>query len=176
MSDSSPRGSWPTGLVSTRSLRQVPLRRRGTIPGLGILPPGEERAPDTADYHGGWLTVDKAVKGKSVCSPIGGTKTGKPKRLPVGDWVERNVPRNLRLRGGPLFTNPRTGRPYPWARSGLAPCAMPVSRACGCTRERSTRSQLTRSAAACLSACCSASLGTRRFSRPVAMRSSPSPR
>jgi integrase len=73
--------------------------------------PGEARALDAPDYHDGWITVDEAVKGKSASSPIGGTKTGKPKRLPVGEelaeWIERNVPR-ARLRGAPLFVNPRT--------------------------------------------------------------------
>ena len=63
-----------------------------------------------------------------VSSPVGGTKTGKAKRLPVGevltDWIDRNVPRDQRLRGAPLFPNPRTGGRYAhkvlgeiWARA-----------------------------------------------------------
>jgi len=74
------------------------------------------RALEAADYHDGWLTVDKAVKGKLVSSPVRCTKTGKPKRLPVGeelaDWIEQHVPRERRLRSAPLFANPRTGGRY----------------------------------------------------------------
>ena len=47
------------------------------------------------------------MKGKSVSSPIRGTKTGKPKRLPVSDpirdWVEQHVDPASRLTGAPLF-------------------------------------------------------------------------
>ena len=43
-------------------------------------------------------------------------KTGKSKRLPVGDevaaWIESQVDAQDRLRAAPLFPNPRTGRPY----------------------------------------------------------------
>jgi len=56
------------------------------------------------------------MKGKSASSPIRGTKTGKPKRLPAGevvaDWIEQHTPRAQRLRGAPLFANPRTGGRY----------------------------------------------------------------
>jgi hypothetical protein len=51
-----------------------------------------------ADYHDGWITVDKAMKGKTVSAPVRGTKTGRSKRLPVGedlqDWIERYVDRS----------------------------------------------------------------------------------
>ncbi len=99
-------------------LALIPDEDRGVFLALAHLGlrPGEARALDAADYHDGWITVDKAVKGKSVSSPIRGTKTGKPKRLPVGemvaDWIEQHVPRERRLRGAPLFANPRTGGRY----------------------------------------------------------------
>lgn len=101
-----------------RVLALVPEEDRGIFLALAHLGlrPGEARALDAADYHDGWVTIDKAVKGKSVCSPIRGTKTGKPKRLPAGevvaDWIEQHVPREQRLRGAPLFANPRTGGRY----------------------------------------------------------------
>ncbi len=82
---------------------------------LGIRP-GEARALQAADYHNDWITVDKAVKGKSVTSPVRGTKTGKPKRLPLPEdlieWIEVHVPKAGRLTREPLFANPRTGRSY----------------------------------------------------------------
>ncbi len=70
------------------------------------------------DYHDGWITVDKAMKGKTVSAPERGTKTGRPKRLPVSeelrDWIERHVDQSGRLRRrSPLFPNPRTGQPWP---------------------------------------------------------------
>src|SRR4030095_10332740 len=69
----------------------------------------------------GWLHVSKAFKGKSVSSPIRGTKTGKPKRLPVSDglhpWIENYVAPADRLQQRPLFPNPRTGKP--WAHKAL---------------------------------------------------------
>ena len=65
------------------------------------------------DYHDGWLTIDKAVKGKGVTSPIRGTKTRRSKRLPVSEdiaeWIKKHVDGSGRLRRDPLFPNPRTG-------------------------------------------------------------------
>ena len=53
--------------------------------------PGEARALQVADYRDGWLHVNKATKSKSDSAEIRGTKTGKPKRLPVSeelvDWI-----------------------------------------------------------------------------------------
>ena len=61
------------------------------------------------------------MKGKSVSSPVRGTKTGKAKRLPVSEelreWIERRLDPADRLRQAPLFPNPRTGRP--WAHKAL---------------------------------------------------------
>ena len=56
------------------------------------LRPGEARALTLADYRDGWLFVDKAAKSKASGAEIHGTKTGKPKRLPVSEelaaWIE----------------------------------------------------------------------------------------
>jgi len=66
-----------------------------------------------ADYHDGWLTVDKAFKGKTLAAPVRGTKTRRSKRLPVSeelrDWIERHVEPSAQLSG---------------ARAGLPPISL----------------------------------------------------
>jgi integrase len=103
-------------------LDAIPEAGRGIFVALALLGlrPGEARALDAADNSNGWLTVDKAVKGSALAAPIRGTKTGRGKTLPVpatlADWIARYVPREDRLRGAPLFVNPRTGRRWShWA-------------------------------------------------------------
>jgi len=90
---------------------------------MGIRP-GEARALLVSDYRDGWLDVDKAVKGNRIDAPVRGTKSGKPKRLPVpdllADWIRKHVPRDGRLRGAPLFANPNTGGP--WTPTSLRRC------------------------------------------------------
>jgi integrase len=100
-------------------LQAIPEDRRGgflAAARLGLRP-GEIRALDVSDYHEGWVTISKAVKGPSAHAPVRGTKTRKVRRLPVGedlrDWIERrlaSVTAQDRIRGpSPLFLNP-TGR------------------------------------------------------------------
>ena len=102
-----------------RVLAAIPEIDRGIFLALSHLGlrPGEARALTVADYHDEWITVDKAIKGKSVSAEVRGTKTGKPKRLPVSeelrDWIEKHVDASGRLRAAPLFPNPRTGRIWP---------------------------------------------------------------
>ena len=103
-------------------LEAIPERERGIFLALALLGlrPGEARALDIADYANGWLIVDKAVKGSGSQAPIRGTKTGKGKRLPVGEvleaWITRWVAPATRLTGAPLFVNPRTGQRWThWA-------------------------------------------------------------
>lgn len=97
----------------------IPDEDRGIFLALAHLGlrPGEARALTVADYRDGWLFVDKAAKSKSVGAEIRGTKTGKPKRLPVSqelaDWIERHVDPAGRFSRKPLFPNPRTGRIWP---------------------------------------------------------------
>ncbi len=106
-----------------RVIAAIPLEQRGIFLAMARLGlrPGEARALLVADIHDGWLTVDKAAKGKSVSAPIRGTKSGKPKRLPLdpdlATWIKRHVDRSGRLRQSPLFPNPRTGKP--WAHKAL---------------------------------------------------------
>ena len=101
----------------------IPENERGIFLALAHLGlrPGEARALVVSDYQDGWLHVSKAFKGKSVSSPVRGTKTGKPKRLPVSDglrvWIEAHVDPADRLQQRPLFPNPRTGGP--WAHKAL---------------------------------------------------------
>jgi len=136
-------------------LERIPEADRGIFLALAHLGlrPSEARALTVGDYHSnGWITVDKAVKGKLVSSPVRGTKTGKPKRLPVSeemrDWITRHVDPAGRLRQAPLFPNPRTGRIWPQkALYEGAQSPGPASLASRSTRARSTRSRPTRSVA-----------------------------
>ena len=101
----------------------IPEVERGIFLALAHLGlrPGEARALVVSDYQDGWLHVSKAFKGKSVSSPIRGTKTGKTKRLPASEgvkaWIAAHVEPADRLQQRPLFPNPRTGRP--WAHKPL---------------------------------------------------------
>jgi len=111
-------------------LEAIPENERGIFLALAHLGlrPGEARALEVADFRDGWLTVDKAVKGSAASAPIRGTKTRKGKRLPVGevvaDWIERHIDPKSRLRGDPLFVNPRTGRRWShWALRDRWICA-----------------------------------------------------
>ena len=123
-----------------RVLQAIPDEDRGIFLALAHLGlrPGEARALCVGDYHDGWITVDKAVKGKTVSAPIRGTKTGRSKRLPVSealqDWIERHREPAARLRREPLFPNPRTGRIWPhkalqrvWDRAVQAARLPPIS-------------------------------------------------
>ncbi len=123
-----------------RVLRAIPDEERGIFLALAHLGlrPGEARALCVRDYHDGWITVDKAVKGKTVSAPIRGTKTGRSKRLPVSqelqNWIERHVEPAARLQRRPLFPNPRTGGVWPhkalqrvWKRAVDAAELPPIS-------------------------------------------------
>ncbi len=100
-------------------LAAIPEEDRGIFLSLAHLGlrPGEARALIVSDYQDGWLHVSKAFKGKSISSPIRGTKTGKPKRLPISEelreWIEARAKPEDRLQQRPLFQNPRTGQPWP---------------------------------------------------------------
>jgi len=77
----------------------------------------EARALTLADYRDRWLFVDKAAKSKASGAEIRGTKTGRPKRLPVSEelaaWIEERIDPARRFSATPLFPNPRTGRMWP---------------------------------------------------------------
>ena len=102
-----------------RILAHIPEIERGIFLALAHLGlrPGEARALQVADYRDGWLHVDKAAKSKSASAEIRGTKTGKPKRLPVSeelaDWIARHVDPTGRFTAALLFPNPRTGQMWP---------------------------------------------------------------
>jgi len=102
-----------------RVLEAIPDGERGIFLALAHLGlrPSEARALLVADYRDGWLHVNKAAKSKSATAEIRGTKTGKPKRLPVSEelaeWIGRYVDPAGRLAAAPLFPNPRTGRMWP---------------------------------------------------------------
>jgi len=100
-------------------LAHMPEAERGIFLALAHLRlrPGEARALQVADYRDGWLHVNEAAKSKSESAETRGTKTGKPKRLPVSeelvDWIELQVDPADRFSAAPLFPNPRTGRMWP---------------------------------------------------------------
>lgn len=100
-------------------MARIPDADRGILLALAHmgLRSGEAGALTVADYRDGWLFVDKAAKSKSVGAEIRGTKTGKPKRLPVSqelaEWIERLIDPAGRFSRKPLFPNPRTGRMRP---------------------------------------------------------------
>ncbi len=102
--------------TQSRVLAAVPEDRRGAFLAaarLGLRP-GEIRALNADDYHDGWLTISKAVKGPNSTAPTRGTKTRKVRRVPVDDdlrgWIERrltDVRPEERLQGPvPLLPNP----------------------------------------------------------------------
>ena len=104
-------------------LDAIPERDRGVflaMARMGIRP-GEAVAITPADLADGWITIHRARKGKRLTDPVRSTKSGRPKRLPVPDdvleWIAANVEPAARLRGEPLFKNPRTGKP--WAATSL---------------------------------------------------------
>jgi len=95
-------------------LRQIPEPERGiflALCDLGLRP-GEARALEVGDAGDGWLTVSRACKGHGADAPIGPTKSGKTKRLPLSqelaEWIARHVDPSGRLTRAPLFVNPRT--------------------------------------------------------------------
>lgn len=107
-------------------LAAIPEGERGAylVAAYMGLRPGEIRALAPSDLErdedGAWLNVARACKGPGVDSPIGPTKTGKSRRLPVPEpvraWLEAYVQPAERLRGNILFRNPRTGRRWShWA-------------------------------------------------------------
>jgi len=106
-----------------RVLDAIPEDDRGIFIALAYLGlrPGEARAVTVADYHDGWITIDKAAKTKNATAPIGPTKSGKGKRLPVPEplveWIEKHVDPAGRLRSALLFPNPRTGSM--WAHKAM---------------------------------------------------------
>ena len=131
-----PEFSWPKGpeyqprILSAEAqgelLHAIPEDARGIFLAMALMGirPGEARALLVSDFSDGWLSVDKAVKGNRIDSPVRGTKSGKPKRLPTPDllidWIEHFVAKDARLRREALFVNPNTGGP--WTPTSLRRC------------------------------------------------------
>ena len=131
-----PEFPWPKGpeyqprVLSAEAqgelLHAIPEDARGIFLAMALMGirPGEARAAQIGDYRDGWLDIDKAIKGNRIDAPVRGTKSGKPKRLPVPDllaeWLEEFVPADPELREEPLFVNPNTGRA--WAPTSMRRC------------------------------------------------------
>ncbi len=68
-----------------------------------------------------WITVDVSRADRTLGSGEKPTKNDEPKTLPLPeellDWIEEWVPKETRLRGEVLFTNPRTSGP--WSEAAL---------------------------------------------------------
>ena len=104
-------------------LSLIAANQRGIFLALAHLGlrPNEARALTVADYHDGWISVDKAFKARPSRHPSGAPRAASRKRLPVSaelrTWIEEHVDPTDRLRGAFLFQNPRTGGP--WAHKAL---------------------------------------------------------
>ena len=99
-----------------RVLMAIPPERRGPFLAMAYLGirPGEVRALRVSDLEGDWIAVRSAAKGSAASAPVKGTKTGKPKRLPIppelAEWIADHVDPRGRLTSALLFPNPKTGR------------------------------------------------------------------
>lgn len=124
-------------------LGAIPEAARGiflAMAGMGLRV-GEARALEVSAYRDGQLMVDAAPTDNRTEAPSKGTKTRVVRRLPVpgpvAAWIEAHVPADVRLRGGPLFCNPRgktaSKRWSPsalnrtWDRACLAACGARVA-------------------------------------------------
>jgi len=107
----------PIGPDTQRAiLNAIPEEARGAYLAMALLcvRPGEAVVMSARQLSGdGWVTVDATRADRTLDSGLKRTKNEEPKRLPLpeelGDWIDRWVPKEARLRGEFLFTNPRTG-------------------------------------------------------------------
>jgi integrase len=98
----------------------IPEADRGIFLALKMgIRPGEARAVRVRDFDfaSGVLSIREALKSDGSGAPRGQTKTGVPGDYPVSaelhDWLAEQVPTERRFQAeAPLFSNPRTGRPY----------------------------------------------------------------
>jgi integrase len=79
------------------------------------------------------MTVSRACKGYGAEAPIGPTKSGKTKHLPLSQelagWIARHVHPAGQLTRVPLFVNPRTGTR--WGHWSLRNAWLRAARAIG---------------------------------------------
>lgn len=96
-----------------RVLEAISEDRRGIYLALTdlALRVNEARGAYASDYRDGWLHVQRAAKGPNVESPIGPTKTGTTRRLPVSErlsaWIGAHTTPASRLEHRLLFPSPR---------------------------------------------------------------------
>ena len=88
------------------------------------LRPSEARALSVSDLQRRdgelWLRIEHAVQGLAQSARIGTTKNRRTRTLPVPreleEWINAHTDPRNRLKGGPLFVNPRTGKSWSyWA-------------------------------------------------------------
>lgn len=76
---------------------------------------GEAIVLEPSYYSDRWLTVQRALKGRSLKAPIRSTKNNRCNGLPVPEdleaWIEKHVPKERRLQSRTLFANPKASNP-----------------------------------------------------------------
>ncbi len=100
-------------------LAAIPEPRRGAFLAMCVgVRPSSARALTVRDFGlddsgVGWLSIDKAIKGRAASAPVGGTKSGKGYRVPVlgelREWIDRrlaSISKEAFLAGATLFPNP----------------------------------------------------------------------
>lgn len=105
-------------------LDAIPEEARGVYLVMArlLIRPSEAVAITARQLRGdGWITVDVSRADRTLGSGEKPTKNDEPKTLPLPDeildWIEKWAPKEKRLRGEVLFTNPRTGGP--WSEAAL---------------------------------------------------------
>lgn len=105
-------------------LDAIPEAARGVYLAMALLcvRPSEAVAMTARQLRGdGWIIVDVSRADRTLGSGEKPTKNDEPKTLPLPDelldWIEEWVPKETRLRGEVLFTNPRTNGA--WSEAAL---------------------------------------------------------
>jgi len=107
------------------ALETIPEAERGIYIAMVDLAirPGEARALRASaveivetpgpDDPPAWVRIEEGAKGATKVAPVGGTKTGRSRRIPGTErliaWIEAYVAREARLRGDLLFPSPLGG-------------------------------------------------------------------
>ncbi|TMA35978.1 MAG: hypothetical protein E6J87_02170 [Deltaproteobacteria bacterium] len=96
-------------------LDAIPDEKRGVFLAMALLciRPSEAVEMTARQLRGdGWITIDVSRADRRLNSGTKAVKNEEPKTLPIpdelGEWLERWVPRERRLAGARLFTNPNS--------------------------------------------------------------------
>jgi site-specific recombinase XerD len=109
-------------------IEAIPEKKRGVFLAMKLGAPRPNMAVEilASDYDrkSGMLALARARKGRTVDSPVGGTKTGASWTIFAGkelsDWIGRYVPKEAFLQGRLLFENPdATNSRKAWSETRL---------------------------------------------------------